>query len=414
MLVAAFGIALVRGGATVKRGSPSSRWHAMAQACGLSDISPPDRFSGSVSGRLGDLIVGFRSAREGVATAVTVHGLAKFVVVKREGLGTRIDKALSGGDLQTGHQAFDEAVYVRGDRALLLALLDHETRGGFLSTFSMLVRGGASATMELERGELRVVFPSGSEEPDAVRTILELAQRLREPPDPVARLVANLEREPLPSARRAILDALDQSESGRPQARSAMERTARLDDDAGLRLRAALWLGRDGWPVLQELAEDSTAPDAVSERAIKELGGQVALDLARRIVERSLPSGRTLTARAAVNVLGGGGAAEVGFLTAVMERAALQAARESLIAAAWDELAAAAARALGRTGAASAEEPLLRALTKGRAELQVAAADALGQVGSAASIEPLRELVRSASGFVQRPHSRRWPASGRD
>jgi HEAT repeat protein len=152
-------------------------------------------------------------------------------------------------------------------------------------------------------------------------------------------------------------------------------------------LHAALWLGRDGWPTLRELAVDGAIEDDLSARAIAALGEQMPIDEASRALEKSLDARRFLTARAAVNALGRGGDVQVAPIARVM-------AREP-------EVASAAALALGLTGSASAEAPLLAILRGGAPEVRAAVAEALGHVGTATSVVTLKELAQASRGRLR-------------
>jgi HEAT repeat protein len=165
----------------------------------------------------------------------------------------------------------------------------------------------------------------------------------------------------------------------------AVLRDACSDQSPEVRLRAAIELGAEGRGVLLQLAQ-SPAHDASSARAVALLGRELPLESLRDILAsavQSLPKkrgGLLRTASACLEELGHRGAAAVDVLAHVM-------AEEK------GELAAAAALALGMTGEASAEPPLLQALQSEDGGLREAAAAALGRVGTAAAVQPLKEAA---------------------
>jgi HEAT repeat protein len=326
---------------------------------------------------------------------MTVSGLSQFVAFKHEGLGTRLDRAFGGGEVRMGDEAFDRALYLQGDERLFRALLDAPTRRLVLEAFSGVVvsdDGQEAVTVTLANGTMQAAFADrlGTDappRPETVRRLLELARRLQEPTDVTALIVANAHVDPIPDVRRQALRTLERTAPQDPATRAAMQRSAQADADAEIRLYAALWLDRDGWAVLDELAADITIDDWISARATETLGEHIAFDRASRTLGESLAKGRLLTARASVKALGWAGEMYLPTIAAALANR--------------PEVAEAAASALGQTGSASAEAPLIAALGPGTADLRTAAAAALGHVGSAESVQPLRELARSSRGEMR-------------
>jgi HEAT repeat protein len=402
LLVALAVVGLIVGGGVVwnRFAEPMpSPWLAVAEACGLTEVQAPSRFSRDLVGRLGGLRVQFGSydrTRFQKSSALVVQGLSLLVAFKREGLGSRIDKALGGKEIQIGDEAFDRALYIQGDERLLRALLDAETRRLLMDAFS---RGigfegtGDAFNITLAAGSLHALFfDAVDSDPlpsvQTVRTLLDLATRLQEPSDPSARLAENRRGDPLPGVRREALRMMERAAPADPATRAEMERAAGEDPDGGVRLQAALWLGPEGKATLEALAVDGTVEDAVSARAIEELGERLAVVPARRVLEESVSAGRVLTAAAIAVVLGRVGKAEAAPLAHALERASGPAA-------------VAVARALGRTGSPLGEPALLAALDRDDDALKAAAAAALGDVGSAGSILPLRELAQASRGRLR-------------
>ena len=381
---------------TARGGAPASPWYSLAEACGITDIQRVSRWSRDIVGRLGSLEVRlgvYSPSQYERSTRLTVRGLSTLVAIRREGVSTRIARAIGGGEVLLGDEPFDRALYLQGDERLFRALLDAKTRKHLVAAFSGSI-GPASGelTLSLAHGELQASF---ADDPDkgrlvrrgTVRWLLRLAVRLQDPTDIVGRLTANAERDPLPLVRRQCLRVLHETAPFDPGTQGALHRAARSDRDAEVRLQAALALDQDGWPTLEELATSGTVEDALSARAFEGLGQHVATGRAPRLLEDSLAAGRVLTARAAAKVLGGAGEAHVPALVAVLEHAA--------------DVAEAAATALGQTGSAAAEEPLRAALSHESPDVRAAAADALGRVGTAASVQSLKELAQRSGGRLR-------------
>jgi hypothetical protein len=373
----------------------ASPWHGLASASGLTEIRRVNRYSTDLEGRFGSLEVRLASDRATHAHAsalLVIRGLCGVIAISREGLAAWVDRTVGGGrEIRIGDEAFDRALYLQGDERLSRALLDAETRKLLQEAFSgLLGPAGASerATLKLFGGELHATFADGlMPKPETVRWLLDVGGRLQEPSDVMDRLVENADRDPLPEVRRLILRTLQRTAPTDPATRRAIERAASGDTAPQVRLQAALWLGPEGWPTLTELASDPAVEDSVSAQAIEALGEQMPLEVASRVLEHSSGAGRVLTTRAAVVVLGRGGEVHVASIA--------RAARRS------PAVAAAAATALGQTGAASAEAALLALLDGGAPEVRLAAVESLGHVGSAASVLPLQETARESRGRVR-------------
>jgi hypothetical protein len=374
-----------------------SRWRVLADLCGLTDVERQGKFSHDLRGRAGALEVnlGEHTIRKGVQGGqVVIRGISPFLGLKREGLGSRIGKVLGAGEVETGDAAFDRAFYVQGDELSTRAVLNAETRRlvteAFDGRFDLSRAEPTACLLRIGNSEVQAQFHDPLDEgreprPTSVKALIALAGRLREPDERMARLARNASKDPVPEVRRRVLRTLERVAPEEPSTRAAMERAARSDPDGHVRLLAALFLDRDGWPVLQELAGDAKVDDAVSARAIEGLGERLPFDSARRILEEARPAARELTAAAAAVVLGRSGPAAVPSL-----RSALESGNPTI--------AAAAARALGRTGSGEAEAPLIAALGRSEEAVQAAAAEALGAVGAASSILPLKELCLATRG----------------
>jgi HEAT repeat protein len=141
---------------------------------------------------------------------------------------------------------------------------------------------------------------------------------------------------------------------------------------------AAAALGEDGCPTLLKVALGTT-DDARAARAVVLLGESLAWEKAQELLERSLSGGRPRTALHCIEALGRMG-----------RREALDLLRR-IVETEPEELAVAAARALGTLGFPACEAPLISALARDVPRLVVVAAEGLGKVGSASAVAALQE-----------------------
>jgi HEAT repeat protein len=214
--------------------------------------------------------------------------------------------------------------------------------------------------------------------PEALQAILLLARRLQAPEDVPRRLADNLRDEKVVGVRSQILATLARQFPNHPATREALL-AAREDPAAEVRLRAGIGLGPEGRELLVHVAHGEGAEDETTERAVQALGLSLTADEAQSILRHALRTRREATVRACLRSLGQHhGIAVVSTLARVM-------------AVEKPELAAVAAEALGATGDAAAEAPLVAVLDSPHAPVRVAAARALGSVGTAAAVPPLKE-----------------------
>jgi hypothetical protein len=401
-VIAAVGGGIVAGAIRRGENSRAVSWRQRAADCGLTDVETGARFllRGFLKGRYGRHAVRierFKRGKSSRGTRVVVTGLAPDVNLKGEGLGSTIEKAMGARDIEIGEEAFDAELFVQGPPALVRALLDAGTRRLVLDLFRGRVpmKVGAprdiGVSVNVAHGELRAEFPDGfmraNDEPhsDTLRCLLALAERLAPVGALERRLVAIARDDPHPRVRGRALTTLEREYPAALATREAMMGAIR-DAHPEVRLQAALWLRPEGLAVLEALATSEDVPDSCSARALAGLGS--GLDLARTcsILDAALRAGRLETARTALASLGLRGAAGVEALARCLDGA-----RD-------EDVAVAAAHALGSTSSALAEEPLLRALERGPDALRLAAARALGHVGTARAVMPLKDLQEHARG----------------
>lgn len=374
-----------------RRNRRAGKWRARAEECGLTEIQQRKRWGG-----FGPLtarwvrhrvrIERFRRGKSVSGTRVVVDGVAPELLVRKEGFGTAIGKAIGTAHVTLGDTPFDDDAYVRGPEPLVRALLDAETRAAlaraFEGTYADMhgARLSRKATAEITDGELRAEFRdgfAGSDEPQVptLRALLELAARLVTPDALAPRLARVATADLFEDVRANTLALLAKDFADAPETREAM-RAACDDASPAIRLRAGRWLDVEGRPTLQALAVAPFVPDGCSAAAIDALGDALAEPHA--VLRSALDRSRVQTAQAVLLVLARAGAEHVGTIAPLLDDPR-------------PDVGAAAARALGATGSASVEDVLLRALDRDSEEVRVAVARALGAVGTARSVPALNE-----------------------
>jgi HEAT repeat protein len=282
---------------------------------------------------------------------------------------------------------------LQGSPALIRALFDPETRSMLRPLLQGEIPVGGSGgrisgvRASIADGELRVEIRERAFEsvlprlPAALRTLIEIGNRLVRPDDLVATIAANTRREGVPAVRLANLQMLSREYPAHDAAREAL-RAALGDESLEVRLHAARALGPEGRDTLLEIAGRGDAPDALVARAITTLGGDFPVPRAIETLQLSLDSGRTDVARACVERLArpDTGSSEVEMISRVLANSD-------------KDLAMAAARALGAHVNKAAERALVAALTHDSADVRVAAADSLGRGGTPLAVVPLREAA---------------------
>jgi hypothetical protein len=373
-------------------------WRLAAKRVGLTDVQLEEGGlwgEGALLGRSGDLHVRlevYAAGKSESGTKIVVSGLgdgAGGLSLRREGLSTALERRVVGDrEIRVGDPSFDEEYYVQGEPALVLALLDADTRATLAALMQNRVatpRGeSVKAGTSLNDGVLEVRVQDGAFStnlqrlPDVLAAVIEVARRLVAPVDLAARIASNLRAEPEAGVRLQCLTTLAREFPDDPATREALLR-AREDPHAEVRLRAGIALGSEGRDVLRAVAAGEGAADETTERAVAALEPELTVEEAMGLLRAALRTRRIATAKACLVAVGRRGGTEA---IALLAR---------VLAVETGELAWAAARALAITRDPAAEEPLLRALAEGSRDLRLAAAAALRHVGTATAVAPLRE-----------------------
>lgn len=345
-----------------------SEWIAVAYAAGVRDLaSDSDASFGGTDGALSvhvDVV-----AHDGVFAAhVTIAGLAPEIAVEREGLGARLRDAVGARGFEVGDPDFDaELAIVASNPAAVRAILDAKTRGrlrvAFRGDVPIRIGGGALRT-RLERGPGSAGLYDGA----TLGALVALAHRLEPSVEPENRLKRIVTVDPLAAVRAAALDALLATAPEHPRTFEAL-RAAVKDAEPRVRLRAARALGDEGVPVLLALATDRSAEDAVSAGAVEALGTRLPVEAACRAVESATRDYRVRTGVAAADVL------------ASANEPAVEAALVAALPAPSNDLAVAAAHALGRCGTVGAIADLRAAEDRG-GDVRRAAREAVAAIQS--------------------------------
>jgi HEAT repeat protein len=378
-----------------------AHWRRAAEACGLADVRwSPSRLGedSHLMGRSDTLLVRFQHSRRrgGVRTRVVIEGPAD-ISLRREGLGTAVQKSSGASEVEVGDTQFDREVFVAGPSPTLHAVLDVETRRAVLQALrgELAYEGSDHLAVEVqvEHGALSAeVLARRSDGFHALAgllaALLDTARRLVSPEDVPGRLAHNARQDPIESVRLHNLSTLVDEHWGEPVAMEAL-RAALGDPSDEVRLRAATQLGDEGHPVLIDIAARKDGDEQRAARAVKAVGQHFPAPGLRELLGAALRARRKLLAQACIEAAGRPGAAEL------IDRLA------SVVALRDDVLSAAAARALGRTALPAAEPPLLT-LLQSAPETALAAAEALLHVGTTAAVLPLRELAASEGGALRR------------
>jgi hypothetical protein len=311
------------------------------------------------------------------------------VELRAEGIVSGLTKAFTGPDVETGHDAFDDEVVVWGNPTLLASLLDAETRRRVLHFVS---RGG-----RVRNGRLELTVPgeltTSGEVVGLMRESLELTGNLVEPGHLAEKLGQNAVWDPIAGVRAACLRRLLERFPSHPVVAETLKTLLR-DPDEEVRLVAACAAGDEGVEVLLEIVRSADTEPFQAAMAVGALGARLPIGVAMVTLERALVRAQLGLAGAVIEALG-----RIGSERAVDRLT-------DLLVFDQEQVAVEAARALGLSGAASAEWALLAALAQPSAAVQIAAAEALGKLGTIGAVSALRSTAEE-NRFDARPAPRR-------
>jgi hypothetical protein len=277
VLVVAAGAAAI-GFGIYARNKRREAWAIAASELGLhmetGSFMTHDNMSGQIDGFQVIVYIFTRSTGKSSQTytgfKVSGRGLPNLLTLKREGAGAAIGKLFKGEDIQIGDPFFDRTALVRGDHFTAHAVLDEAARkraAGFLSEHG-----------KLEDGTLYYETLGGMKDVPAlvqrVRGMVELAGALATPDaEKVPRLARKAVGDPLPGVRARSLETL--LGGGRlDPLRLETARRCVADPSAEVAVIAALALGEEGVPTLEERIDAPGLPGLLRLEALKALGSQ--------------------------------------------------------------------------------------------------------------------------------------------
>ena len=321
LFAVAAGLSVVYLFAHITAQARSRAWRSAAHAADLTEVVTSD-FLGietGLTGRSGMLRVSLERYHRGKhekGTRIVIDGLGHpsyEFALRKEGVGSAIEKAFGEREIELGDDAFDRRAYIHGSPRVVHAILDSTTR----ELVGELIDGRIprhdsttplKARVAVSDGALRAEIPErpfaggGERLPGALLTLLDAARRLRLPDSVPARLAENARRDPLATVRLSNLLTLTREYPGHEITRE-VQKAACDDVAAEVRLRAATELGEEGYQTLRALAASVEVADECSARAVAALKEHLSLEEAVGTLDKALEGRRLDTARAAVRAL---------------------------------------------------------------------------------------------------------------
>lgn len=357
-----------------------------ANACRLTDLrewSYPGGFNRHLTAASGDVTVQLacyeREKRQGTTITMKLPRVQGGLELRPETVATSLERWRGRKEIEIGDTFFDESFWVTGVPTAVRAALDFDTRRRLvgLSAQSAVALAGGTFSADV-RG-----IPSEARAPLA--EMLEVARRLVQPLDVPSALARNARHDQYAGVRLQNLLSLLREFPEHSSTADALQ-TAATDDNAEVRLRAAMTMGDQGHELLLQLARDPRVDDSCAARAIRALGRNLRAESAQTHLQWARKAQRIATAQACILTLGLHRAPEV-----------VDVLRNVL---AMDDvpLAVDAAQALGRISTPRAQQALLGVLRSTRTPVVIAAAAALGGCASVDAVMPLLESVRLHGG----------------
>jgi len=356
-----------------------------ASACRLTDLrekSLPGGFNRRLTAASGDVRVQLacyeREKLLGTTITMKLPVVQGGLELRPETVATSFERWTGAREIEIGDAFFDKAFWVTGVPTAVRAALDFDTRRRLvgLGTSSVALTGG---TLWADvRG-----IPAEARAP--LSDMLEVAERLVRPLDIPAALARNARHDKYPGVRLQNLLCLLREFPEHSSTADALHAAA-TDDNAEVRLRAAMTMGEQGHELLLQLARNPRVDDSCAGRAISALGRNLGAESAQAHLQWARKAQRIATAQACIQTLGLHRAPEaVDVLISVLVMDDVP-------------LAVHAAQALGRISTPAAQQGLLDVLGTTRTAVAVAAATALGACASVDAVMPLRECVRLHGG----------------
>jgi hypothetical protein len=351
-------------------GQPSRTWAKLARDLNLG-LWYDAQTGYDLAGQVGEFYLRVTENRESGWTEVRAESrdIPRDFLLRRKGFFEE------GRDIPIGDESFDEAAHVRGDEAVIFALLTRENRKTLLD----FVRNGGVIDSGVVCLPVRGRY-SYRNTRLAIRDVFNAARHISLPRvDIPQRLADNAAGHYKLYFRLRSLELLQEVFGSEEIARKASVE-ALADRRSAIRFRAAVFL-RD-FEMLAKISSIESEPVDIRIQAMKFLIGNAPpsnfLPLLWKLLDSLAPDVRMVA---------------IGGLGELRHRPALEKLCR-LVESADMETAIALAIALGKVGDSAAEPTLLDLLDREHDELKIAAAEALGHAGTTAAVEPLLELTR--------------------
>ena len=368
-----------------------SAWDAVAVRHGLEMARSPQNDFPMLAGSLDGYRVEIYDTGHGPTdtTRVVVHlrkaPPVRLVVATRKLIGGE-PAPLNHEHVRLGDPEFDAMCTVDGDLSEALAVLNAVARrllGSVCHRPPAIQVGGAR--VEITEAAL-ILDEAGllkwhTRLDNRLRDLALLAGQLeRLEPQLAARILRNLNAEPLPAVRRLALMTLLRQHAGSPEALEAAEIGA-SDNNPEVQLEAAIARGDAGFDLVIEIAE-TQPPRPMLVRALQFLGRHLTAERIEAILANARVGQVTPVERLAIREAGKQHQNHLaGRLVELLEGADPVTARSLALSLAW-------------IGDASTEPHLIQLLSHDDVDLRRAAAEALGRVGSATAVDALKAQIQ--------------------
>jgi len=252
-------------------------WTAAAASLGMTftkgSFFDTDRIRGDLNGCGVEVYIFSRGSGKSrtTYTGIRVNGhLFAGLQLRKEGMGSALGKLFKGEDVQIGDPLFDRQVNIQGDVVEAIALLDAEARSGVLDLLSQ----GGTIEDGLIAWDNRGTMKNAGLIESRVRALVRLMNSLSlGSRDPIQCISENALKDPLPMVRLRNLDALLAARGMLP-ATMATARRCLDDPSAAVALRAALALGDEGLPHVEQLVNQRDVPPMMRIQALSVLGAR--------------------------------------------------------------------------------------------------------------------------------------------
>ena len=288
----------------VARASKKARQAAWSRAAAALDMHfaqggffGTDRIQGQLNGCGVEVYIFTRGSSKNrtTYTGIRIKGDLFFgLKMRKEGVGSSIGKLFKGEDLQVGDAFFDREVHIDGDPLESMALLNAEARAAVLDLLSQ----GGSVDNGVVEWETRGAMKDAGLIEGKVRSLVRLVNQLSLGGRDIAQCLAeNAIKDPLPSVRLRNLEALLTSQ-GLVPATLVVARRCLDDPSATVALRAALALGDEGLPHIEQLIGQRDVPPLMRIDALGRLGAR-----GEEVLLSMLDSGDVVVLRATARAL---------------------------------------------------------------------------------------------------------------